>query len=95
MPENVWKLYVRARAIDKAANEGSTVWDKAVIIDLDRPEATIERIERTGGGGFGDATTPAEKKPIPPVGPGSPATKPGGSGTMAIPELPGFPGTGK
>lgn len=55
--EKVWKFYVRARAVDKAANVGEHVWDKEVIVDLEKPSATIDRIR--GG------STPAPEKPAP------------------------------
>ncbi|HEY1190923.1 MAG TPA: hypothetical protein VGE74_25045 [Gemmata sp.] len=42
--EKVWKFYIRARAVDKAANVGEFVWDKEVIVDLEKPTATIDRI---------------------------------------------------
>ncbi|MBA4068215.1 MAG: hypothetical protein C0501_31840, partial [Isosphaera sp.] len=55
--ENLWKFYVRARAVDKASNTGEHVWgvDAAgksppaeVIVDLETPAATINRV-RPGG----------------------------------------------
>ena len=62
-----------------------------MFIDLERPEATIEKIERTGGGGFGESS--GERKPS-----GTPSglitpSKPSG-GELAIPKLPGLD-TGK
>lgn len=45
--EKLWKFYVRARAIDKAANMGEHMWPQEVIVDLERPAATINGV-RTG-----------------------------------------------
>lgn len=87
VPENEWKLFIRARAIDKAANEGRTAWDKPVIIDLDRPEATIEKIERPGGGGI--QTNPGtERKPPASIDSGTPVRS-GGGNLLDVPGLPG------
>lgn len=87
VPENEWKLYLRARAVDKATGEGRTVWDKPVIVDLDRPEATIEKIERSGGGAIGDTNT--EKKSTPPVITPNPKGGNSSGDLMGIPGLPG------
>lgn len=58
--EKTWKFWVRARALDKAANVGEFVWPQEVIVDLEKPSATIDRIR--GG------TAPAPKAPeTPPV----------------------------
>src|SRR5262249_38763979 len=37
--ENLWKFWVRARAVDKAANTGEYVWPQEVIVDLEQPSA--------------------------------------------------------
>ena len=50
--EKVWKFWVRARAVDKAANVGEHVWPQEVIVDLEKPSATIDRI-RGGSSGSG------------------------------------------
>lgn len=42
--KTLFKLYIRARATDKATNVGEHVYDQAVIIDLDKPSATIDGI---------------------------------------------------
>ncbi len=52
--EKIWKFWVRARAVDKAANIGEFVWGQEVIVDLEKPSATIDRVR--GG-------TPAPKAP--------------------------------
>ncbi len=69
--EKLWKFYVRARAVDKAANAGESVWGQEVIVDLEKPSGTIDRVR--GGGGAGTpapksdtpAGTPAPKSPSP------------------------------
>jgi hypothetical protein len=48
--EKVWKFWVRARAIDKAGNVGEHKWPQEVIVDLENPSATIDRI-RSGAAG--------------------------------------------
>ncbi len=56
--EKLWKFWVRARAHDKAANTGEFVWPQEVIVDLEKPSATIDRIR--GG------NAPAPKAPAKP-----------------------------
>ncbi|MCI0702214.1 MAG: hypothetical protein L0241_14115 [Planctomycetia bacterium] len=56
--ENLWKFWIRARAVDKAANVGEFIWDQEVIVDLEKPSATIQRV-RGGTGG-----PPAPKPPM-------------------------------
>ena len=81
--EKLWKFYVRARAVDKAANMGEFIWDKEVIVDLEKPSATIDRV-RGGAPGAPDAKEPAPKPPTPP--------KPtGGSDDPPLPGLPPIP----
>ena len=83
IPETEWKVFIRARAQDKASNEGTGEWAQPVVIDLDRPEATIERIERSGG----KPPSGNETRTIPGQAPaGSPASPSGGS-LIAIPGL--------
>lgn len=71
LPDDKWKLFIRARAQDKAANEGSMIYPNPVIIDLERPEATIDRIGRIGElGKNGSRVVDENGKPIqnpPPV----------------------------
>jgi hypothetical protein len=103
--ENLWKFYVRARAVDKASNTGEHVWGvdsqgkgspAEVIVDLETPSATINRVRGGGapaGGGASDAppkkATPKEpakkKEPDPVPDPPKPDDKP------PLPELPGAP----
>jgi hypothetical protein len=62
--DKVWKFFIRARAVDKAANTGEDVTKEEVIVDLEKPSATIDRIR--GGG----VPNPAAPKP-----PQSPPTR--------------------
>lgn len=64
--EKVWKFYVRARAVDKAANVGEHVWGKEVIVDLEKPAATIDRIR----GGNAPPEKPATEEKLPEKPPG-------------------------
>jgi hypothetical protein len=54
-----YKFVVRARAVDKATNTATHVYDKEVNIDLDRPSATIEAVRPGPGGAAGVAPAPA------------------------------------
>ena len=73
--ENLWKFYLRARAVDKAANTGEHIWgqdlpDKKnapteVIVDLEVPSGSVNRVrggntpKDTGGG----SDTPPKNSP--------------------------------
>ncbi len=46
--KTMFKLYVRARATDKATNVGEHTYEQAVIVDLDKPSATIDNIRGSG-----------------------------------------------
>ena len=82
--KNVWKFYIRAVAKDKAGNRGEHVYEKEIVIDLDKPAAVIEKVQGTGGGG---ASPPPIRQPeVPktlPVGEPSNTT-----GDPLVPELP-------
>lgn len=41
----LWRFYVRVRAMDKAANSGYGIYDKQVLIDLETPQAVIEKVQ--------------------------------------------------
>lgn len=69
--EKLWKFYVRIRAVDKAANVGEHIWGQdskkstppaEVIVDLEKPTATIDRVR---GGGPGSEPKKPEKPPEP------------------------------
>ena len=47
--ENLWKFWVRVQATDLAGNVGEAVTEKAVIVDLEKPAAGINRVR--GGTG--------------------------------------------
>ena len=82
--EKLWKFYVRARAVDKATNMGENVWDKEVIVDLEKPLATIDRVR----GGPPGAAPKAPDAPAPKA-PDAPKPPTGGSDKPpTLPELP-------
>lgn len=60
--KNVWKFYVRAKAVDKASNQGEHVYEKEVLVDLDKPAAAIERVHGGGGGGSRPAPSPYQSE---------------------------------
>ncbi len=69
--EKVWKFWVRARAVDKAANTGEDTWKQEVIVDLEKPAATIHGVR--GGGPPGGAPPGAPSgTPKPPKEPEKP-----------------------
>ena len=68
--ENLWKFWVRIRAVDKAANTGEHVWEQEVIVDLEKPSGVITGVR----GGNGPASDP---RPQPQPNPGTlPNTRP-------------------
>jgi hypothetical protein len=71
----LFKFYVRIRAVDKAANTGEHVYEKEVVIDLDRPSATIEQVRPSGA---------ADRPAVTPSGTGSPRP-PEGGGLQPVP----------
>jgi len=94
--ENLWKFYVRARAVDKASNTGEHIWGQdaekknppvEVIVDTDTPSATIQKVRGgnspTAPGGGGTAPRPPGRSDDPP-------RPPGGSGPD-LPKLPDAP----
>jgi hypothetical protein len=62
--EKLWKFWLRARVVDKAANVGEFVWQQEVIVDLEKPSATIDRI-RGGPPGSAPAPKGSDKPPEP------------------------------
>ena len=93
--ENLWKFYVRARAVDKASNTGEHIWSQKdsdgkdkpaeVIVDLETPAASINKVRggNTPKSGGGSDTAPK----LPGTGTGTDLPKPTG-GTPPLPELP-------
>ena len=103
MPDaDLWKFYVRVRAVDKAGNSNQFVWPDEVIVDLEKPQAGITGVRGTGAGGGGGGTTPSPEptpkpvvKPAPtstpaPVEPATPApaTKPMTPAPSSVPSPP-------
>ncbi len=71
--KNLWHFYVRATATDKAGNQSQHVYEKEVVIDLEKPAATIERVQ--GGPGGGSSPQPRQsERPVEPSPP--PASSP-------------------
>lgn len=67
----LFKFYIRIRAVDKASNTGEHIYDQEVIVDLDRPSATIDQIKPSGSGGGANpgkmpAPVPAPTRPTAP-----------------------------
>jgi len=99
----LWKFWVRARAVDKAANTTEHIWPEEVIVDLEKPSATIQRVRSNqGSGGTGGSPNPPASVPLPPgnepssnssVSPPPPPTPSGSSpsvpGRMGMPLPPG------
>ncbi|CAN5230203.1 hypothetical protein BH11PLA2_BH11PLA2_21570 [soil metagenome] len=79
--KTMFKIYIRARATDKATNVGEHVYEQAVVIDLDKPSATIENIRGNGTAMPSERpqlVAPVNSPPVtlPSVVPGSPVTPP-------------------
>jgi hypothetical protein len=97
--DNLWHFWVRIRATDKAANTGEFVWDKEVIVDLEKPAAGINRVRGgndpggTGPGPGGAGPDRGSDPPPPRGGAGSGSLPPGGAGSDAPPPR-GGSGTG-
>lgn len=63
--KSLFKLYIRARATDKATNVGEHVYDQAVIVDLDKPSATIDGIRGSGSPVPRSESKPSSLSPAP------------------------------
>ncbi len=87
--EKVWKFWVRARSVDKASNTGEFIWPQEVMVDLEQPSASIERVR----GGNAPPVTP----PTSPPGGSSGGGDPPGGGSETPPRIPnsGPPGLPK
>jgi hypothetical protein len=99
LPEGKWRFFVRVRAVDKAGNTGEHVYEKPVIVDLDRPEATIEKVTHPGGAGSDGGGTKSDTFMKPPAPPAAAPKKQddapkgvGGAGSdmMTVPKLDGI-----
>ncbi|HSQ55132.1 MAG TPA: hypothetical protein VLM40_05245 [Gemmata sp.] len=96
--ESVWKFYVRARAVDKAANTGEHIWGQdaerktapvEVLVDLENPSGSIERVR--GGNSPRSSSGGSDSPPSAPVAP----PPSGSSGSSGGPGIPALPGSGK
>jgi hypothetical protein len=93
--KNLWRIYVRASAVDKASNRSEHVYEKEVLIDLEKPAAVIEKVQGSGGSpperDSRKAPEPEPVSPSPaPVAPSSPA--PGApTSPLPPPSLPDLP----
>jgi hypothetical protein len=76
--ENLWKFWVRARAVDKASNTGEYIWPQEVIVDLELPAAGNVKVH--GGNNPSPSGGPTPKSPggsdSPPPVPAVPAVPP-------------------
>jgi hypothetical protein len=85
----LWHFYIRVRAMDKAANSGSGVYDKEVTIDLELPQAVIEKVQ----GGAPAVKHESDRMPVmapnsTPVTPKvEPVKSPAGPATPAPPSI--------
>ena len=87
----LWKFYVRIRAVDKSANTGKYLWPDEVIVDLEKPAAGITGVR--GGSNAGAGTPSPRPTPSPSSAPSSLPTPPvslpdGGPKLPALPEAP-------
>jgi len=74
----VWKFHLRVTAVDRATNTGFDMTKEMVTVDLEKPTAIIERIDKAGGGDVkknnwrpGEETIPPtpDSLPAPPMQP--------------------------
>jgi len=66
--KDLWKFYVRATFVDKAGNIGRNVYKDAVLVDLEKPSAVIEKVNGGPGGvnrNFRPEEPPQLNKPEP------------------------------
>ncbi len=86
--KNLWRVYIRASAVDKASNRSEHVYEKEVLIDLEKPAAVIEKVQGSGGPpSERDSRRPSEPAPAPaPSAPVVPSRPPlGPSDGPAVP----------
>jgi hypothetical protein len=80
--EKLWKFYVRARCVDKAGNSFTDVRDEPVLVDLEKPAASITGVRGSGsapppgGGGAAPVTPRPAPTPAPKSNPPAPRTPP-------------------
>jgi hypothetical protein len=85
--ENLWKFWIRARAVDKASNSNEFIWPQEVIVDLEKPSATINKVR----GGTEPPGSPDQRLPGGSDGP--PIRPEPGPTSSDPPRLPGLPPT--
>lgn len=101
--KNLWRFFVRVRAVDKAGNAGEDVYGKEVMIDLEKPAAEIDKVHPGGGGSYPAEPRESERPPyddgprfrpdpVAPVTPApapvAPVTPPPSDPFQPIPDLP-------
>ena len=90
----VWQFFLRIRAIDLAGNETKTPYGKKVIVDLDTPKATIEKIAGNGPPSKvqqqGSPVVNTDNKE-PALFPSKPAPEPAAPATPVAPSVPVTP----
>jgi hypothetical protein len=95
----LWKFWIRARAVDKAANTTEYIWPEEVIVDLEKPAATINKVRSQGSGGNSGSPIPPSSVPLPPAndpssgssGSSAPSSPPQGSAPPTAPGGMGLP----
>jgi hypothetical protein len=85
--ENLWKFWIRARAVDKASNTGEYIWPQEVIVDLEQPSAVPVKVR----GGNSPLSAPGGTSTSP--APGNPLPKSSGSSDLppSVPSVPVVP----
>lgn len=90
--KDLWRVYVRATALDKASNRSEHVYEKEIVIDLEKPAAVIEKVQGGPPSGEQDSHRSPTPAPVSPVVPSSPSA----GGQLPVPGLPGtLPDPGK
>jgi hypothetical protein len=90
----LWKFHVRIRASDWAGNTGEHVYEKEVIVDLEKPAAAIGGVRGSGTPAKQPDKQPEKRPDALPPGTGSGSGSPKGAGGSPMPEVPGLPPNG-
>ncbi|MBN9521757.1 hypothetical protein J0H58_25115 [bacterium] len=107
--EKLWKFYVRVRSVDRAGNTTTDVREEPVVVDLEKPAASITGVRGSGAPPPGSTdspaprpqpapkgNTPAPRPPMPAPEPAAPMMPPvtnPSTGGPATPALPNLPMT--